>query len=609
MPPHLARQSSPGKAYGRLPLSFEENRGQTDPKVKFVARGSGYSLFLTPTETVLKLRDGSPRAHLSAIGLRLKDANPTPEVAGIDKLPGKSSYFIGRDPKKWHTNISTFAGVRVAEIYPGISLVYRGGQGRLEYDLEVAPNADPSRIKLEIEGAHKLALDAARNLLISSGAGPVIQHAPLIYQTIDGHKRAVPGGYVLEDAHTVSFKLGAYDTRYPLIIDPLLTYASYLGGTGGDSGVSIAVDQSDGSAWVTGTTTSIDFPVTPLGFQQTNFGDSDIFMTKVSPDGSALLYSTYAGGHSFEQATGIAVDPMGNAYATGLTQSGDFPVTIDAFQGALLGTQDAFVLALDDNGGLIYSTHLGTNATATQIAVDSASEAVVVGTTRSANFPTTPGTFQPNYPGSIGAPLVGFVTKLNGQGTGLVFSTFIGLTDGGWPNAVALDPSSNVYISGGTSTGINFNTQTCAPFLCGFVVELNSTGAALEFSDNFPFATLYGIAIDGAGNAHVVGTRGGPLLINLDAVGNPTFVMLTQGGNPTRIAIGQSGNIFLGGVTTNPALAVTPERINRPTVAAETPLFPCSIRAASSISTPVILEGAGSIPRRASRSIHPKTRT
>ena len=357
----------------------------------------------------------------------------------------------------------------------------------------------------------------------------------------------------------MAFKLGAYDTRRPLIIDPLLTYASYLGGTGGDSGVSIAVDQSDGSAWVTGTTTSTDFPVTASGFQATNSGDSDIFMTKVSPDGSTLLYSTYAGGLSFEQATGIAVDPMGNAYATGLTQSIDFPVTVGAFQQTLQGTQDAFVLALDRDGGLIYSTHLGTNAAATQIAVDSASEAVVVGTTTVGEFPDHAWNISTRLSrAAIGAPLVGFVTKFNGQGTGLVFSTFMGLTDGGWPNAVALDSSSNMFISGGTSTGVNYNTQTCAPFLCGFVVELDSTGATLEFSDNFPFATLYGIAVDGNGNAHVVGTRGGPLLINLDSVGNPTFVMLTQGGNPTRIAIGQSGNIFLGGVTSNPALAVTP---------------------------------------------------
>jgi hypothetical protein len=562
--PLTARPQSTPHSYGTLPLSFEENRGQTDARVKFLARGSGYGLFLTATDAVLELQGTSKQtinhgeAKSSVIRLALKNANPTPEVAGIDPLAGRSSYFIGRDPKKWRTNIPSFGGVRLRNVYPGVNLVYRGEQGRLEYDLEVSPKADPSHIKLDIEGARKIALDDSRDLVISTASGSVIQHAPRIYQTIEGRQHAVAGGYVLEDSHTVAFELGAYDTSHALIIDPLLTYASYLGGTGGDLGVSIAVDQSDGSAWVTGTTTSTDFPITSSGFQQTNFGESDIFMTKVSPDGSSLLYSTYAGGTSFEQATGIAVDSMGNAYATGLTQSSDFPVTLGAFQEALQGTQDAFVVALDSDGGLIYSTHLGTNSAGAQIAVDSASQAVVVGTTRSASFPTTPGAFQSSYPGSNGAPMVGFVTKFNGQGTGLVFSSFMGLSDGGWPNAVALDSSSNVFISGGTSTGVNFNTQSCAPFLCGFVVELDSSGSSLDFSANFPFATLYGIAIDGAGNAHVVGLRGGPLLINLDSGGNPTFVMLTFNGNPTRIAIGQSGNIFLSGVTTSTALTVTP---------------------------------------------------
>jgi hypothetical protein len=271
--------------YGALPLSFEENRGQTDARVKFLARGSGYALFLTPTEAVLKLRAASPStrrkmpnhspAGFSSVRIRLKDANPAPKIAGIDRLAGTSNYFIGRDPKQWHTNIPTFGGVRFGEIYPGVNLVYRGAQGLLEYDLEVSPNADPTRIKLAIEGARKLAIDASRDLVISTAAGNVIQHAPLIYQTVAGQKRVVPGGYVLEGARTVAFTVGAYDTSRPLIIDPLLTYASYLGGTGGDLGVSIAVDQSDGSAWVTGTTTSTDFPATPLGFQQTNFGNSD----------------------------------------------------------------------------------------------------------------------------------------------------------------------------------------------------------------------------------------------------------------------------------------------------------------------------------------------
>jgi hypothetical protein len=201
---------------------------------------------------------------------------------------------------------------------------------------------------------------------------------------------------------------------------------------------------------------------------------------------------------------------------------------------------------------------LGTDAAGTGIAVDSSSETIVIGTTRSANFPTTPGAFQSNYPGSNPQPLVGFATKFNSLGTGLLFSTFMGLSDGGWPNAVALDSSSDVFISGGTSTGINYNQQSCAPQLCGFVAELDTSGSNLDFSDIFPFATLFGIATDSAGDAHVVGTRGGPLLINFDSAGNPSFQMLSLGGNPTRIAIGQSDNIFLSGVTTSAELAITP---------------------------------------------------
>jgi hypothetical protein len=564
----VAHRSAIAGSYGRLPLSFEENRGQTDPQVKFLARGSGYSIFLTPTEAVLKLRDPKRSPHrpttdrssekFSALRIRLKDANPAPDLEGMARLPGKSNYYIGRDPKKWRPKIPTFASVRVKSVYPGVNLIYRGEQGRLEYDLEVSPKADPSRLKLEIEGARKLALNAARDLVIYTASGNVIQHAPLIYQTIAGQRRPVSGGYVLEDAHTVAFAVDAYDTSQSLTIDPLLTYASYLGGTGGDMGVSIAVDPNDGSAWVTGTTNSTDFPITSNAFQDMNFGNSDVFMSKVSPDGSSLLYSTYAGGANFDQATGIAVDPMGNAYATGVTLSTDFPMTVDAFQQHLLGSQNAFVVALDSNGGLIYSTYLGTNSAGAQIAVDSNSEAVVVGTTRSAEFPTTSGVFQSDYPGSATIPLVGFVTKFNGQGSGLVFSTFIGVSDGGWPNAVALDSFSNVFLSGGTSTGVNFNTQSCAPLLCGFVVELDSSGSSLDYSANLPLATLFGIAVDGAEGAHVVGTRGGPLLVNLDPAGNPTYVMLTLNGNPTRIAIGQSGNIFLGGVTSSSSLTVTP---------------------------------------------------
>jgi len=548
--------------FARLPLSFEENRGQTDARVKFLVRDSGYSLFLTSDGAVLKLRKpsvSSKPAGFAAVRIALKDSNPAPEVTGLGELTGHSNYFIGRDPKRWRTGIPTFSGVRMASVYPGVDLVYRGAQGRLEYDLELAPNADPSRIRFQIDGARSLALDADRNLVIATAAGDVIQHLPHIYQTIDGHRREIAGRYVLRDTGAVALAIGAYDRSRPLLIDPLLTYASFLGGTDGDSGVGIAVDPNDGSAWVAGNTGSADFPVTADALQSSNFGNPDVFITKVSPDGSTREYSTYAGGSEADTASGVAVDPSGNAYVTGLTQSSDFPISGNAFQGDLRGTQDAFVIAFDPNGGLIYSTFLGTDSAGAAIAVDSASEAVVTGTTRSGAFPTTSGAFQMNYPGSSSNPLVGFVTKLNFEGSGLEFSTFMGLSDGGWPFALALDPSSNVYLAGGTSTGVDFNSQGCAPDICGFVVELDSSGSTTPISDIFPFANLVGIATDSNGNAHVVGSRGGPFLINLDAAGNPTFQKLSLGGVPGSIAIGPtSGNIFLSGVITSSSLAVTP---------------------------------------------------
>jgi hypothetical protein len=211
---HAARDRD---AYGHLPLSFEENRGQTDPQVKFLARGGGYSLFLTPTEAVLKLRapssakkqtkpgalpiafhpEGIEKQKFSVVRIRLEDANANSTASGVDALPGHSNYFIGKDRAKWRTGIATYGGVRFESIYPGINLVYRGTQGRLEYDFVIAPNADPSRIKMNVEGADALALDRDGNLVMKTAGGEVIQKAPVIYQESHGARHPVAGGYAL----------------------------------------------------------------------------------------------------------------------------------------------------------------------------------------------------------------------------------------------------------------------------------------------------------------------------------------------------------------------------------------------------------------------------
>ncbi len=343
--PHAPRVR---EAYGHLPLSFEENRGQTDARVKFLARGGVYSLFLTATEAVLELRAPSSKAqtmpaampiafhpesiakqNYSVVRIGLDDANPNSTASGVEALPGHSNYFIGKDRAKWQTGITTYGGVRFESIYPGINLVYRGTQGRLEYDFVIAPHADPSRIKMTIEGADALSLDGDGNLIIKTAGGEVIQKAPLIYQESRGAKQPIAGGYALVGKHQVAFKLGAYDRSLPLIIDPLLTYVSYLGGSGGDQGIAIAVD-STGAAVVTGYAMSTDFPVVN-SFQPNNFGDVDVFISKVSPDGSALVYSTYAGGSASDLAVGIGIDAAGNAYVAGTTNSTDYPVSAGAY--------------------------------------------------------------------------------------------------------------------------------------------------------------------------------------------------------------------------------------------------------------------------------------
>jgi hypothetical protein len=548
---HIVKANAVRRAYGDLPLSFEANRGQVDARVKFLARGSGYTMFLTSSEAVLKVR--APSKKYSVLRIHLDHANSNPQVTGVDRLPGASNYFIGSDRERWRTNIPTFAAVRFREVYAGIDLVYRGTRGRLEYDLEVAAGADPEKIALTIDGARSLAIDARGNLIVRTSTGDIVENAPLVYQSIGGHRRIVSGGYVVRRNRQVTFKLGVYDKRQPIVIDPLLTYSSYLGGTGGDEGVGIAVDAA-GAAWITGNADSADFPVTADAMQPATFGNGDIFITKVSPDGTALIYSTYAGGSGVDQATGIALDPLGNAYVSGLTQSANYPVSAGAFQSNLGGDQSAFVTALDQSGGLIYSTYVGADSSAVGIAVDSSGDAYIAGDTTSESFPTTAGVFQPEF---ISAMNNAFVAQLNPSGTGLIYSTFLGTTNGGWPAAIALDSARNIYVSGGSASGANYDGSGCVTRVCGAIVKLGSGASSLLYSDVFEDAVLLGLAVDGAGNAHLVGFQDGPVLLNLGQTGQVATVPITVGGQPSQIAVAPtSGDLVIAG-STEDGLATT----------------------------------------------------
>src|SRR5712691_10357855 len=335
-------------AYGKLPLSFEANQGQTDPQVKFLSRGSGYTLFLTSTEAVLTPTKADAHAKRRISGeativepekragtvlrMKLLGANPTPRVTGVEELRGRSNYFIGNDPAKWRANVPTYAKVRYQDLYSGIDLVYYGNQGQLEFDFIVAPGAVPQRIRLGVEGADRLGLDAQGDLVVHTGGALVRLQQPHVYQMANGVRQEIESRYVLNDHHQVEIWVAAYDTHKPLVIDPTLAYSTYLGGNSLDEGFGIAMDGA-GNAYVTGQTASPDFPA-PLGAFQGAFqgGGIDAFVTKLDPTGAALVYSTYLGGTDFDEGDGIAVDATGNAYVTGQTNSSNFPTTLGAFQ-------------------------------------------------------------------------------------------------------------------------------------------------------------------------------------------------------------------------------------------------------------------------------------
>ena len=292
------------EAYGKLPLSFEANQGQSDSRVDFLSRGSGYTLFLTPAEAVLTLRkpvaahrestrhenaeaEETPAVPPAVVRMKLVGANPAPRVSGLEELPGRSNYFIGNDPTKWRTDVPHYAKVQYKDVYPGVDLVYYGNQGQLEYDLVVEPGVDPGGIALSFEGVERLRIDAQGDLVLETPDGEIRQHKPLVYQEVDGARREIAGNYVLNGGHQVGFQVAAYDASQPLIIDPVLVYSTYLGGTSFDSGKGIAVNSS-GNAYVTGETFSTNFP-TASPFQSSSGGSNDAFVTKFNLAGTVLF--------------------------------------------------------------------------------------------------------------------------------------------------------------------------------------------------------------------------------------------------------------------------------------------------------------------------------
>ncbi|MEZ6134979.1 MAG: SBBP repeat-containing protein [Pirellulaceae bacterium] len=556
-------------------LSFEASAdGQA-----YQARGNGYHVALTANEIKLALSrpidvfaesevplDPHSQESTTAIPttgleseptflrLELVGANAFASGTPLNALPHRSNYLLGDDPGQWRLNVANFGQVQYAGVYSGIDVIYYGNAGNLQYDFNLAAGADPSQIQLDFDGAEQIEVDASGNLVVSVDGETVLQHRPFIYQTIDGLQVTVEGGYQILESNLVGFQLGSYDSSQPLVIDPVLSYASLLGGSNNDQGFGVSVD-ADGNAYVVGLTNSSDFPGA-TGSQ----GGNDVFVTKLNSSGGGPTYSTYFGGSGDDRGYAIDIDQNNNVYVTGRTSSTNLP-SLRARGG---GTWDAFVAKFDSVGNLVYSTYLGGSGNenangvlgydGTTIAVDSIGQAWVTGMTTSNNFPVLGGV-QTDQSGTDA-----FVARLDGAGN-LNYATYLGGNADDRGQAIALDASGNAYVTGAT-TSSNFLTTA------GAFSESSSGGwdvfvAKLDANQSGANSLLYstylggnssdygqGIAVDSANNAYITGivwsgSRRFPTVnaIQSDGAGNWDIFVSKLNAGGTELAY----STFLGG--------------------------------------------------------------
>ncbi len=614
--------------FDKLPISFEPNRGQADPEAQFVARGAGYYLTLGRSGSRILLRNNCASAD---VHMGLTGANRRADVIGDRALPGHSSYFHGNDSSKWITNLPNYGQVTARGVYPGIDMVYYGNQAQLEYDFVVAPQADPTRIRIHFDGVKSLTAAPSGDLILNTAAGDLLEHKPVVYQNIAGTRRMIEAGFHITGAHDITFKLGKYDRSQPLVIDPVLVYSSFLGGRDLDAVNSVAADSSgnmyltgttfstpkgdadvmirkisaDGSAFlyiadlggadndygngiavdvngfaaVAGRTASLDFPVVSA-FQSKNYGVNNAYILRLDPAGTTLIFSTYLGGNDDDRAYAVALDRQGSVYLTGVSFSNDFPTNDGAFQRNNLGGADAFVAKFASDGSAIYSTLIGgkSDDRANAIAVDASGNASIVGETFSDSFPQANAPFQHSRHGGLEA----FVTEVNADGSQLVFSTFMGGAGDDSASGVAIDLSGNIYVAGST-TGDNgfdipnrsFNTSYNGGSSDIFVSKFSANGQSLLWTT---FLGSHGgdygdaVSVDANGNVYVAGNtdsnqypvtrdafqgnRGGGVdgvLSVLDTNGQNLLYSTFYGGSgdddAVSVAVNQFFEVFLAGQT------------------------------------------------------------
>ena len=638
-------------AWGRIPLSFEINRGQAPGAVRFLSRGSGYGIFLTPREAVIRLgansdgrthaerqrRTRQPRSSANLVlRLRLAGMSRNPRITGLSRQEGRTNYLLGSDARKWRRDIPSFGRVRYEGVYPGIDLVYHGNQRQLEYDFVLAAGADSRRIGLEFDGARSLTVDADGDLVVHTDAGNLIQRKPVVYQEVDGVRRPVECRYRISgDSHRAGFRLDRYDRTRTLVIDPTIAYSTFLGGPGNQQANGIAVD-ANGNAYIAGTTSSATFPGVGAGsLQPHNAGGEveglDAFVIKLNAAGTGIVYSTFLGGNEDDEARGIAIDPAGSAYLLGVTTSGSFPgVTASSIQTSNAGgDDDTFVTKLNAAGNaIVYSTLYGGSGAddAAGIAVDSSGNAYITGIT---NSPSLPGISASSLQGTNrqgGGD--GFVAKINPLGSAVVWATFLGGSGMDEPGGIALDANHNVYVTGGTNSSDfpGIGSGSLQSSLAGgadvFVTKIDGAGHTIVYSTYLGGSgdeLAFGIAVDAAGSAYLAGIttsdslpgigagsiqrtnaggEGDGFVLKLNAAGSSVVYSTFLGGPGaeavTSIAVNAAGEAYVTGVTDSASFPGVTSSSVQPVSGGGGDSFLTKINAAgSAILSSTFLGGAG----------------
>jgi len=514
----LLHKAALKRSYGRLPLYFARNDGQTDKSVRFYEKGAGHSTFFTDEGVVLSLvKDKKARA----VKLSFAGANKDIDVIADNPLETRVNYFTGKDQSKWRRDVPVYGSVIYKGVYKNIDVKFYGNNNKIEHDIIVKAGGNPQEVIFSYDGVESIAVADNGNLEVTLADGKLIEQKPFIYQEIGGKRVEVQGSYRIisrqgEGHASYGFNVASYDRTRELVIDPVLNYSTYIGGSASDFARDIAVD-STGAVYITGWTLSPNFPV--LGPLQSFYGggivSGDVFVTKINPAGTAIVYSTYLGGNADEEGLAIAVDASGNAYVTGYTQSFNFPV-FKAFQAVFGGgVKDAFVAKIAPAGNaLVFSTYIGGlgSEKSKGIAVDAVGNVFLTGWTSSFNFPVL-NAVQPLFGGIKDA----FVLKMRPPGLGLVYSTFLGGTDVDGGRAITLDATGAAYVAG-HSWSVNFPLKNPIQGVFGgikdvVVFKLVPAGNALVFSTYIGGTGAEkskGIALDSTGSIYVTGWTSSP---------------------------------------------------------------------------------------------------